>query len=193
VDTFPYQRICVVGTTGSGKSTMAEAIAYRLHIPHIELDALHWEPGWKEADREFTRARVRDISLSEAWVVDGNYRFLRDLLWPRAQALVWLDYPLQLILWRLWRRTWKRVLTKEVLWGTNRERLLKQFFSKDSLFLWAFKTYGRHRREYMDMPRQPEYSHLHVVHIQSQREAEAFLGFLACEHILQKPLTSNES
>ena len=112
---FPYQRVCVVGTTGSGKSTLAGNIAQRLHIPHIELDALHWELGWKESDREVTRGRVKSIVHNDAWIIDGNYGFLREILWSRAQALVWLDYSLPLIFWRLWWRTWKRVLTREVL------------------------------------------------------------------------------
>src|SRR5512138_2216217 len=160
MDPFPYRRICVVGTTGSGKSTLAQAMAERLHILHLELDAFHWQPGWKETDREVTRARLREIVRNEAWVIDGNYRFLRDILWPRAEAVVWLDYPLGLVLWRLWRRTWQRVIDKEVLWGTNRERLGEQFFSKDSLFLWAFKTYGRHKREYPLEFALPDHAHL---------------------------------
>jgi len=173
--TFPYRRICVVGTTGSGKSTMAEAIAQSLHIPHVELDAIHWEPAWKEADRMLTRARVTDIAHNDAWVVDGNYGFLRDILWPRAEVLVWLDYPLALIIWRLWWRTWRRILKQEILWGTNTERLAEQFFSKDSLFLWAFKTYRRHRETYTMVPTLPEYAHLVVYHLTSPREAEEFL------------------
>ena len=172
---FPYRRICVIGTTGSGKSTLASQLARRLHIPHIELDAIHWEPGWKESDREITRARVGEIACTDAWVVDGNYSFLRDLLWPRAEALIWLDYPLPLILWRLWWRTWRRALKKELLWGTNTERLGPQFFSKDSLFLWALKTHGRHRKNYAHSPRLPEYAHLTVHHFKSPRETEEWL------------------
>ncbi len=175
MNNFPYRRICVVGTTGSGKSTMAQSVAERLHIPHIELDALHWEPGWKEADREQTRRRLAEIVANDAWAIDGNYRFLRDILWPRAEAVVWLDYPLPLILWRLWWRTWRRVLSQEVLWGTNKERLAEQFFSKESLFLWAFKTYGEHKIQYAYYFSLPEYAHLQVFHITSQREAKDFL------------------
>jgi adenylate kinase family enzyme len=176
---FPYRRICIVGSTGSGKSTLACELAQRLHIPHIELDALHWQPGWKEADREMTRTRIGEIALNDGWVVDGNYTFLRDLLWPRAEALIWLDYPLLLILWRLWWRTWKRVLKKELLWGTNTERLGPQFFSKDSLFLWAIKTYGRHKKNYASSPSLPEYAHLKVYHFKSSRETEEWLRRLS--------------
>jgi len=175
---FPYRRICVVGTTGSGKSTLAEVLSQRLHIPHVELDALHWEPGWKEADREFTRARLRGIVQNEAWVIDGNYSFLRDILWPRAEAVVWLDYPLPLILWRLWQRTWRRVIHKEVLWGTNTERLAEQFFSKDSLFLWALKTYGKQRKNYPAQFSLPEHAHLQTYHLTSPRQTAAWLSCL---------------
>jgi adenylate kinase family enzyme len=172
------RRIVVVGTTGCGKSTLAENLARRLHIPHIELDALHWKPGWKESDREITRSRVENIVRSDTWVIDGNYGFLRDILWSRAQALVWLDYSLPLIFWRLWWRTWKRVLIKEVLWGTNTERLGPQFFSKDSLFLWALKTHGKHRKNYTSLPSLPEYTYLRVYRFRSPGETERWLASL---------------
>jgi len=58
MEPFPYRRIAVVGTTGSGKSTLAGNIAHRLHIPHIELDALHWKPNWSETSRAEMRARI---------------------------------------------------------------------------------------------------------------------------------------
>jgi hypothetical protein len=176
-EAFPH-RICVVGTTGSGKSTMAEALSQRLHIPHIELDSLTWEPGWKEVDHEVTRARLKELVRNESWVIDGNYRYLRDILWPRAQAVIWLDYPLGLILWRLWWRTWKRVLSQEVLWGTNKERLAEQFFSRESLFLWAFKTYGRHKKQYPLEFMLPEHVHLRVFRFSRPQEAAVFLDCL---------------
>ncbi len=172
---FPYRRICVVGTTGSGKSTLARELAHRLHIPHIELDSLFWQPDWKELDRASMRSRVEEITRAEAWVSDGNYSYLQDILLRRAEALVWLDYPLALILWQLWRRTWRRVIRKELLWGTNYERLWPQFFSKDSLFLWALKTYWRHKRTYATLLSAPKYAHLKVYHFKSRRETEGWL------------------
>ncbi|BAY66273.1 topology modulation protein [Calothrix brevissima NIES-22] len=52
------QRISVVGTTGSGKTTLARQISQCLNIPHVELDYLHWEPNWIEAANDVMRARV---------------------------------------------------------------------------------------------------------------------------------------
>jgi adenylate kinase family enzyme len=143
---FPFHRICVVGTTGSGKSTLASELSRRMQLPHVELDSLYWGPNWTACSYEEMRLRAGEATRGDKWVVDGNYSSIRDLTWPRAEAVVWLDYPLALILWQLWKRTWKRGLTKESLWGTNKERLWPQFFSKDSLFLWAVKTYKRRKQ-----------------------------------------------
>jgi adenylate kinase family enzyme len=175
IDTFPYHRICVVGTTGSGKSSLASELAMRLMLPYVELDSLYWGPNWTPCSKEEFRLRVSKALEGDDWVIDGNYGSVRDLSWPRADAVVWLDYPLPTILWQLWRRTWKRVLSKENLWGTNRERLWPQFFSKDSLFLWAFKTYKRRKQTYLSLINAPEYAGLMIKHFKSPREKDIWL------------------
>ncbi len=63
-----------------------------LGVPHVELDSLHWEPGWTEADPEVLRRRVEAALSTDGWVVDVNYSAVRDLIWPRADTLVWLYY-----------------------------------------------------------------------------------------------------
>src|SRR5689334_21890742 len=89
---FPYQRVVVIGPTGSGKSTLAERIAQKLGCDFIELDALHWEPNWVEAPDEIFRERVKATTSSPAWVVAGNYDVVRDIVWPRPNVVIWLDY-----------------------------------------------------------------------------------------------------
>src|SRR5919106_628268 len=91
---FPYRRVNVVGTTASGKTTFARALAARLGVPHVELDALHWEADWQEAPDAVMRHRVRQAVAADAWVVDGNYSAIRDLVWERAEAGNWLDFRL---------------------------------------------------------------------------------------------------
>ena len=173
-NSFPYQRICVVGTTGSGKSRLACELARRKHLPLVELDSLYWTPNWTGCSDDEMRQRATEATRGNAWVVDGNYGSIRDLTWPRAEVVVWLDYSLSRILWQLWKRTWKRVLSKEILWGTNKERLLPQFFSKDSLFLWALKTYRRRKQTYRALIAAPEYASIVVKHFKSPRETQAW-------------------
>jgi len=140
------QRISVVGTTGSGKTTLSERLADCLGVLHVELDALHWGPNWTELDLETFRAKVARIVQRNAWVIDGNYSAVRELIWERAQAVVWLDYGLPTILGRLAWRTVRRVVTGEKLWAGNRERLWTQIATRDSILLWALRTYRRRRR-----------------------------------------------
>lgn len=179
------RRIAVVGTTGSGKSTLAGALAARLHLPHIETDALNWQPGWRPTSNEALRRRVDAATRANTWVMDGNYREVREIIWSRAQAVVWLDYPLVLILWRLWWRTWRRVLSKEHLWGTNYEKLRPQFFSRDSLFLWALQTHWRRKKEYSALFADPECAHLQLYHFTSPRQTKLWLDKI-------KPISSRE-
>jgi adenylate kinase family enzyme len=173
---MPGQRIVVVGTTGSGKTTMAARLAAVLGCRHVELDALHWEPNWTEAPLGVFRQRVKQALTGETWTVDGNYSEVRDITWGRADTVVWLDYALHVILWRLTRRTIRRVVTQEELWNGNRERFWAQFLSDESLFLYAVKSFRARRRTYSALERAPEYAHLRVVRLRSPREAKEWMG-----------------
>jgi len=167
-----------VGTTGSGKTRLARRIARHLAITHVELDALHWGPNWTPAPTEPFRERTAQALSEDAWVVDGNYGKVRDIVWSRADTVVWLDYPLLVILARLAWRTLRRIITREELWQGNREHFAAQFASRDSLFLWALRTYPRRRREYPWVLERPEYAHLIVVHLRSPRAARDWLTSL---------------
>jgi adenylate kinase family enzyme len=168
----------VVGTTGSGKTTLAGRLAIRMGIPHVELDALYWEPGWVPAEPEVFRERVAQALSGAAWTTDGNYSRVRDIIWGRADTVVWLDYALPVILRRIVWRTLRRVVRREELWNQNRQRFGNALFSRDSIVLWAVQTYRRRRREYPVLLSQPEHAHLAVVHLRSPREAERWLDGL---------------
>jgi len=167
----------VIGTSGSGKTTLARQIAERLEIPHIELDALHWEPGWVGATPEVMRERVEAAITAPAWVLDGNYSRVRDAIWLRATHLIWLDYSFPLVFWRIVSRTLRRTIRREELWNGNRESL-RLMLSKDSILLWVLKTYWRRRREYPELLTRPEYSHLTVHHFRTPDETEKWLNGL---------------
>jgi DNA helicase HerA-like ATPase len=91
----PGRRINVVGTTGSGKTTVAKAIAERLGFEHIELDGLFWKPDWGETPDDEFLPRVDEATRGERWVLDGNYSRTRPIVWPRADTIVWRrrNYP----------------------------------------------------------------------------------------------------
>ncbi len=172
-----YQRISVVGTIGSGKTTFARKTSQLLDAPHVELDALHWEPNWIEAPNELFRERVKQSLQGDSWVADGNYHQVRDIVWSRADTVVWLDYPFRTIIARLARRTLRRIFTHEQLWNGNQEHI-RGLFTRDSVFLWAIRTYRRRRKQYPVLLDKPENSHLTIVRLRSPREATEFLSTL---------------
>lgn len=177
-DELRPRRIAVVGTAGSGKTTLAERLAQRLRISHVELDALHWEANWTPAPPNLFRERTERALSGEAWVTDGNYSMVREIVWGRADTVVWLDYPLLLVLGRVIWRTLRRSITREELWSGNRESLGSAFFSRDSIVWYALRTYSRRRREYPARFCQPEYAHLGVVRLRSPRQARRWLAGL---------------
>jgi adenylate kinase family enzyme len=178
-------RIVVIGTSGAGKTTLARVIARRLELPHIELDALNWQAGWRDLVRsdpaEFAR-RVAAAIRIDGWVADGNYAVVRDLLWRNASHLVWLDYERPVIMRRVIARSVVRVVMRTELWaGTgNRERwhLLLQ---PSHPILWAWRTWDTMRRETSDVIQRTEYAHLNVLRLRRPGEARQAVAALVAD------------
>src|SRR3954453_12819729 len=119
------ERILILGRTGSGKTTLARQLAAALHVPHVELDSLYFGPDFSTAPLEVLRERTSAAIAGERWVTDGNKRAVRDLVWPRADTIVWLDYPFSVSVWRLAKRARRRTSTLKAQAGeTGRWRRL---------------------------------------------------------------------
>lgn len=180
------RRVAVVGTSGSDKTTLARRLAERLGVPHVELDAIHWGPNWTPAPADVFRERTAQALSGEAWTVDGNYSAVREIVWPRADTIVWLDYALPVIMGRVMIRTLWRVVTREELWSGNRERASTAILGRDSIIWWALSTYRRRRREYPVLFSRPEFAHLRVVHLTSPRQARLWLASLPAAGLRQE-------
>jgi len=181
MNAFPYRRIAVVGTTSSGKSTLAKRLAQKINADYIELDAFYWKPNWTPATSLDFFIRTEEAIEAEAWVTAGNYRLVRDLIWDKAEAVIWLDYPFHIIFWRLLKRTIQRAITQEELWNGNRERFWGhlKLWSQDSLFHWFFKTFWLRKREYPLLFSLPENAHLKVIHFKHPQETEEWLNAIS--------------
>jgi len=166
-------RVVVVGSSCSGKSTFARELAAMLGSPYVELDALHWGPGWvPKPEPEFSRL-TEAATAAPRWVVDGNYRMVREIVWPRATSIVWLNLGLATVFARAVRRTMQRSLSGEELYAGNRESLGRAFLSRESILLWVMQTHGRRRREFKSLKQGA--GNLQWYEFRRQSEASAFL------------------
>jgi adenylate kinase family enzyme len=171
------RRVSVVGGSCSGKTTFGRSLAEILGVPFVELDALNWQANWTMTEVGAFQDEIRRATAGDGWVVDGNYggRGARDIVWPRADTVVWLDVPLLTTLRRMWTRTNERIRRKQALWGGNQETIRGTFFSRDSLFVWALTTHRRRRRILEQAMRRPDNAHLTFHRLRSPRDAERWL------------------
>lgn len=170
------QRINLVGTSASGKSTLARELAELLEAPHVEMDVLYHGPNWTQAQPEVFRARVADAIQGPRWILDGNYHATQDLKWARATMIVWLDISFVQNVYRAASRAVHRSLTQKELWpGTgNRESFRQTFFSTDSMILWTATTYRWRRTEYSKIEQSPPEG-VKFVRLRGSRNVTQFL------------------
>ena len=173
------ERINVVGTSCSGKTTLARAIAERRGLPYIELDALFWGPRWEPVPSGIFHARVADAVRGDRWVIDGAYTGSRvgPMVWERAETIVWLDYPMPLVLGRWARRTIARIRSQEEFWpGTGNRESLTNALRRGGLLWWILRTHhGRRRRILARIAAMP---HLSLVRLRSPADADRWLAGL---------------
>lgn len=169
-------RIVVVGSSCAGKSTFAQALADARGCPRIELDALYWGPHWQPKPTGEFRRLVDAASGGDTWVADGNYGGVRELLWPRAAAIVWLNYSYPRVLWRALTRTVVRCIRREPLWHGNRETVWRSFFTKESILVWVVTTFHRRRREFDALRASGRFEHLTWIEFRHPRQAAAWLA-----------------
>ena len=168
-------RIAIIGTSCSGKTTLACNISKILHIPHFELDHLFWQENWQTLERELFRSKVRKAVQHERWVVDGNFSVVRDLVWARADTIIWLDYPFHVVFLQALTRSIKRIVTKEQLFGNNVESFRQTFFTKNSILYWILHTHWKYKSTYSHLIRK---TNKRIIELHSTRDKNNFLGNL---------------
>src|SRR5688572_4423892 len=167
-----FDRILVLGHCGAGKSTLAMELGERLGLPVVHLDRLSWLPGWQERDRCESKELQCDAAAGQRWVIEGNYSATLSLRLPRAQAAVWLDYPLWVCLWRIARRLmqWRGRVRPDMGDGCP-ERMNVEFIR------WTVthhRVVRRRLRELLDI----EGGHIRLFRFMSPGQSRSFLRAL---------------
>jgi adenylate kinase family enzyme len=171
------RRVSVVGTSGVGKSTFTSALARVLGVSFLELDSLQHQADWTPLPVAEFRARVALVADGECWVIDGNYSRVQDLVWARADTVVWLDLRRRTVMRRIIWRSVLRVAGRTELWNGNRERW-RNLFSLDkeeSVIAWAWQTYAANRTRYEAAMADPVNGHLRFFRLTSPKAIRQFL------------------
>jgi adenylate kinase family enzyme len=176
-------RISVQGTSGSGKTTLARRLAARLDVPHVELDAINWQPGWRglndDDPAEFAR-RVERALAAEAWICDGNYtKVLGPLVLARATDVVILDYDRDVVMRRVvWRSVTRWLLRVELYPGTGNREDIRMGLDPGHPIRWARSTHARRRASFAQMAADPAPTHIRFHRLSRPAQARALLGRL---------------
>jgi adenylate kinase family enzyme len=176
----PGRRILTVGTCGCGKTFVARALSERLRIPYICNDAIIWGPNWTQID-DAERARRFDLATNiPAWTLDGNISSMRHaedpLILSRAETVIWLDLPRRQVYPALLWRTVRRSLLREELWHGNRETFGQSFASRDSILLWAYRTFPKYRTNYTRLFASDQAKHVNLIHLRSRAQVRRLLA-----------------
>ena len=144
------QRILLVGSSNSGKSTLSQVLSKCLALPVYEIDDFAWQPQWRMHNLDIIRGRVADIVSQDAWILVGNYGSTQDISWPEADVVIWLDLPRHVLMKRVILRCLHRVVTQTPVCNGNYETFAGSFLHKDSLVLWVWNHYHSIQQRYQN-------------------------------------------
>ncbi len=179
-------RVSVIGGSGSGKTTVASRIAEIIGAPHLELDSVFHQPDWAPLPDDQFRTRVDEFTGQARWVVDGNYTShgVADIVWPRADTIVWLDLPRSTVMRRVVKRTIRRAATREILWSGNREPW-SNFFDprpEKNIITWTWTRHRNVRKKYEARSGEGTWAHTEVHRLRSQAEVDSLLAQISASH-----------
>jgi adenylate kinase family enzyme len=161
---------------------VARRIAAIIAAPHLEMDSVFHKHGWADdAPPEFG-STLDEFTRTDRWVIDGNYAShgARDVVWPRADTIVWLDPPRHTATARVVVRTLRRVITREELWDSVKEPFTN-LYSRDpykNIMVWTWTRHAETREKLETAMSDGSWDHATVHRLRTSGEVEAFLASL---------------
>lgn len=136
---FSPSRALIAGVSGSGKSSLCRRLSRQLGLAYVELDSLFHGPNWSVLPT--FELEVERFIAGDRWVTEWQYDGVRERLLARTQLLIWLDYPLHVVMSRVVLRTLLRELTHQPLWNGNAEPpFLTILNNPEHIVRWAWRT-----------------------------------------------------
>jgi adenylate kinase family enzyme len=177
IDKNKLQRINVVGSSGSGKSTFSKNLSMALGLSHIEMDALFWLPNWTQPSNEVFFGKLKRSLDQEHWILDGNYDRSREVKWQNVQTVILLDLPFARTLYQSILRAIRRIWSRKEIWPNtgNKETFYQTFFSRESILLWMIQNRNVYLKRFEQARTDPTYSHIQFIRLSSNQEMNQFI------------------
>lgn len=99
-----YQRILVLGSPGSGKSTLTKKIAEKRQLSIISLDGLFWLDDENTITIEELKTKLVPLLAQERWIMDGNFASILPLRLERSDLVIYLQVPRLIAMYRVIKR-----------------------------------------------------------------------------------------
>lgn len=165
------ERVAVVGSGGSGKTTFAETLRVVTGLPLVHLDEQYWHPGWVETPRDEWQTLVRGLVADERWIIDGNYGGTFDVRFERADTVIVLALARRICIYRVLKRVVRNWHRPTQAPGCP-ERADLSFL----LWLWCFP---RDARPQLDEALNRHRERVDVVELTTRRAVRGYLDGLA--------------
>jgi hypothetical protein len=166
-------RVAVIGTAGAGKSHLATRIAQLIGAPSIDRDSL-LGPG--QNTPEHRSAVERAVSQSR-WVFDGTPFYVEDLVYPRADVVVFLDYSRRVCVWRAFRRSLRVEITRHAD-GPHKPVGLRGWLDPAHPIRWAWSSQPARHRKLARLADDPDLGDATWISLRTPRATEAWLRAL---------------
>lgn len=160
------KRVCLIGPSSSGKTTLGRKLSEKLGVPFLSLDVLNFDPRWQERPRENFRAVHAQWMEKDGWVIEGNYSRTMPERMENAQAVLFFDFNRFGALYRYLRRMLKHYGQCR----TDAPEGCVEAFNWDMIQWILFRT-ARNRKKYRTML--TAYPHLKIYHLRRFSEVKA--------------------
>lgn len=86
------KKICIIGGSGTGKTTLAENLGKRLDLPVYHIDGIHHLDNWQIRDKKERDKIIIEKADEDKWIIDGTYRSTLQYRLDKADFIIYLDY-----------------------------------------------------------------------------------------------------